>query len=122
MTDALPYLFGALALIHALPAFALIAPGKLSALYGFAPGDQTLTTLLQHRALMFGVLAAALLYAALIPATRWPVLIGAVASMGGFIAIAAARRELSGALRSIVLADIIGLLIAALAAFTLLRG
>ncbi|MEM7729942.1 MAG: phosphopantetheine adenylyltransferase [Pseudomonadota bacterium] len=122
MSKLLPYLLGALALIHALPALAVIAPGRLANLYGFAPGDQTLTTLLQHRALLFALLAAALVYAVFVPATRWPVLIGAVASMAGFIAIAAARGELSGALRSIVIADVIGLILAALAAFLLWKG
>ncbi|MGB6318738.1 MAG: hypothetical protein WBG08_08870 [Litorimonas sp.] len=122
MGKLLPYVFGALALIHVLPALALAAPAGLSRLYGFAPGDQTLTTLLQHRALLFGLLAAALIYAVFVPATRWPVLIGAVVSMGGFIVIAGARGELSGALRPIVIADVVGLFIAALAALLLWKG
>ncbi|MGB6318134.1 MAG: hypothetical protein WBG08_05815, partial [Litorimonas sp.] len=95
---------------------------RLSTLYGFAPGDTVLTTLLQHRALLFGLLAAALVYAIFVPATRWPVLIGAVASMLGFILIAAARGELSGGLRAIVIADAVGLILAALAAFLLWKG
>ncbi|MGB6228509.1 MAG: hypothetical protein WBF53_00095 [Litorimonas sp.] len=122
MTKLVPYLFGALALIHVLPAAAVFAPGNLSKLYGFAPDDAVLTTLLQHRALLFGILAAALVYAIFVPATRWPVLIGAVVSMGGFVVIAAMRGELSGAVRSIVIADAVGLLIAALAAFLLWKS
>lgn len=122
MSKLLPFLFGALALIHILPAMAALAPASLSRLYGFEAGDSVLTTLLQHRALLFGILAAALIYAIFDGAVRWPVLIGAVFSMGGFIIIAAMRGELSASLRSIVIADVIGLVIAALAAALLWKS
>lgn len=122
MTKLIPYLFGALALIHALPAMAVIAPARLSSLYGFDASDTVLTTLLQHRALLFAILSAALIYAIFIPSARWPVLIGTGVSMGGFLVIAWARGEMSGALRSIVMADVIGLVIAVLAAVCLWKG
>lgn len=122
MSKLLPFLFGALALIHILPAMAVLAPASLSRLYGFEAGDSVLTTLLQHRALLFVILAAALVYAIFDGAVRWPVLIGAVISMGGFIIIAAMRGELSASLRSIVIADVIGLVIAALAAALLWKS
>lgn len=122
MTKLLPFLFGALALIHALPAMAVIAPARLSSLYGFDASDTVLTTLLQHRALLFGILSAALIYAIFIPSVRWPVLIGAIVSMGGFLVIALARSEMSGALRSIVVVDVIGLVIAALSVVCLWKG
>ena len=122
MTKALPFLYAGLALIHVLPAMAVLMPSRLSSLYGFEAGDQVLTTLLQHRALLFGILAAALIYAIFVPATRWPVLLGAIASMGGFLVIAALRSETSGALKTIVIADVIGLLMAAIAVFLLWKG
>lgn len=122
MTKLLPFLFGALALIHALPAMAVIAPARLSSLYGFDASDTVLTTLLQHRALLFAILSAALIYAIFIPSVRWPVLIGAIVSMGGFLVIALARSEMSGALRSIVVVDVIGLVIAALSVVCLWKG
>lgn len=122
MIKLLPYLFGMLAVIHALPAMAVLAPARLSLLYGFEAGDSVLTTLLQHRALLFGILSAALIYAIFAPSVRAPVLIGATVSMGGFLLIAMARGETSGVLRSIVIADIVGLLIAALAAVLLWRS
>ena len=108
MSKLLPYLFGALTLIHILPAMALLMPGRLSALYGFEAGDSVLTTLLQHRALLFGLVAGALIWAIFTPSVRWPVLIGTVISMAGFIISAAARGETGGALRSIVVADLGG--------------
>lgn len=122
MSKLLPFLFSGLALIHALPALAVLMPSRLSALYGFQAGDPVMSTLLQHRALLFGILAAALVYAIFRADVRAPVLIGAIVSMGGFLLIAFSRGAGSGALRSIVIADIIGLILAAIAAFTLLKG
>lgn len=122
MTKLLPYLFGAIALIHAAPSVALFMPSRLSSLYGFQAGDPVMTTLLQHRALLFGILAAALIYAIFRADVRVPALIGASVSMAGFMLIALMRGASSGALRPIVIADIIGLILAALAAFVLLKG
>lgn len=121
MSKFLPYLFGGLALIHILPAIAVLFPGRLSILYGFDASDSVLTTLLQHRALLFGLVAGALIWAIFLPSVRWPVLIGTIISMAGFIVIAAARGETGGALRSIVVADIIGLGIASVVVFLLWR-
>ncbi len=92
LTKLLPYLFGALALIHALPAVAVIAPAHPSSLYGFDASDSVLTMFLQHRALLSGILSAALIYASFIPSARRPVLTGTVVSMGGFLVIAVLRR------------------------------
>ena len=91
LTKLLPYLFGALALIYALPVVAVIAPAHPSSLYGFDASDSVLTMLLQHRALLFGILSAALIYAIFIPSARRPVLAGTVVSMGGFLVIAVLR-------------------------------
>ena len=81
-------LFLLLALIHAIPALAAVAPASLTRLYGVPATD---SALLQHRAVLFGLLAAS-------------------------------RGELSGSLRSIVVADVAGLLIALFAAILLLRS
>ena len=78
-------------------------------------------TLLQHRALLFGLVAAACIYAAHTPSARWPVLIGTAVSMIGFMSIAAMRGELGGSLNKIVVVDGIGILLAAVIAVLLLR-
>lgn len=122
MRLAIPILFYALAvLIHGVPALSVFAPKKMAALYGISADDQVLMTLLQHRALLFGLVAAACIYAAHTPSARWPVLIGTVVSMTGFMVIAAARGELGGSLNKIVLVDGIGILLAAVIAVLLLR-
>ena len=111
-----------LALIHAVPALAAVAPASLTRLYGVPANDSALLTLLQHRAVLFGLLAAALALAALRPDYRWPALLAVSVSMASFLLIAAVRGELSGSLRSIVVADVAGLLIALLASILLLRS
>lgn len=115
-------LFLLLAAIHVIPALAAVAPASLSRLYGVPASDSALTTLLQHRAVLFGLLAAALAYAAFRPDIRWAALAAVVVSMGAFVLIAASRGEMSGSLRSIFVADLAGLAIAALAAVLLLRS
>lgn len=114
-------LFLILAIIHLLPALAVFAPSKIAALYGIAPGDKALITLLQHRALLFALLCAAFVLAAFSPVYRPAVLIAGMISMTGFIGIAGLQRELSGSLRKIVVADIAGLVIAVCAAFIVFK-
>ncbi len=122
MHYAVSTLFYALALgIHGVPAVSALFPSKIAKLYGIAAGDNTLMTLLQHRAVLFGVIALACIYAAHTASARWPVLIGTVLSMGSFMIIALARGEASGSLSKIVIVDGIGLLIAAVLAALLVR-
>jgi hypothetical protein len=122
MKAALPILFGLLALIHILPALSALAPSRLAGLYGVAPDNTVMLTLLQHRAALFGLVAAACIWAIFVPSVRPAVLIGTVISMASFIIIAAARGTMSSSLNKIVVVDAAGLIIAAIAAILLLRG
>ena len=115
-------LFCVLAVIHFLPAVAAIAPAQLSNLYGVAPDDTVLRTLLQHRAVLLGLVGAAFLAAAFMPSLRWAALIGGAASMVLFLVIAFFNGELSGTLSKITIVDAAGLPIAAILFFLLLRG
>lgn len=122
MKHIITLLFLGMALVHFLPALSVFAPSRMASLYGIAPGDTALTTLLHHRALMFSILFAGFIIAAFTPAWRWPVLIIGIISMAGFIVIAALHGELSGGLRKIVIADVVGLIFAALAVITLFKS
>ncbi|WP_017932667.1 hypothetical protein [Robiginitomaculum antarcticum] len=122
MQYIVPILFYVLGLgIHGVPALSALFPAKISKLYGISANDTVLMTLLQHRAVLFALVAAACIYAAHVSAARWPVLIGAVISMGSFMVIAVARGEQGGSLGKIVIVDGIGLMIAALLAALLIR-
>ena len=122
MRQVLPILFWLIAIIHVLPALSGLSGSRLASLYGIEQGNDTLMTLLQHRAVLFGFVAAACIYAAHNPSARWAVLIGAVISMASFIVISFLRGTTSGALQKIIVVDAIGLVIAALAAVLLIKG
>ena len=122
MKTLLLFSFWMMALINILPALSGFSTARLSALYGIESGDAALMTLLQHRALLFGLVAAACVYAVFMPSVRWLVLIGTAISMGGFIVVAALHGTMSGALQKIVIVDAIGCVFAAIAAVLLLKG
>ena len=109
-------------ILFLLPALAAVAPASLTRLYGVPASDSALLTLLQHRAVLFALLAGALVLAAFRPDLRWPALVAVSVSMASFLLIAALRGELSGSLRSIVVADVAELLITLLAAILVLRS
>lgn len=118
----IPALFYALALlIHGVPALSAFIPAKMAKLYGISADDKVLMTLLQHRAVLFALVAAACIYAAHVTSARWPVLIGTTISMLAFILIAVPRGQLSGPLAKIAYVDGLGLLIAAVLAVLMLR-
>jgi len=122
MRNLIPFLFYVLAIgIHGVPALSVFSPQKMAKLYGIVADDSILVTLLQHRAVLFGLVAAACIYAAHVTSARWPVLIGTIISMGTFILIAIPRGQLSGPLAKIAYVDGIGLVIAAILAVLMLR-
>lgn len=123
MPYIIPVLFYALALIiHGAPAVSVLFPSKIAALYGISAQDNTLLTLLHHRAVLFALIAAACIYAAHTPTVRWLVLIGTFISMASFMVIALIRGQLGGSLAKVVYVDAIGLLIAAVLAVLLVRS
>jgi len=118
----IPALFYVLALlIHGVPALSSFFPAKMVKLYGISAEDKVLMTLLQHRAVLFALVAAACIYAAHVASARWPVLIGTTISMLAFILIAIPRGQLTGPLAKIAYVDGLGLLIAAVLAVLMLR-
>lgn len=82
--------FGLAGLIHVLPLAGLLGRPMLERAYGVTLGEgHDLTILMQHRALLFGLLAAACFAAVVFPGWRWPAGIAALVSMVGFVLIAA---------------------------------
>ena len=115
-------LFCVLAAIHLLPVIAALSPRQLTALYGVSPDDTVLQTLLQHRAVLLGLVGSAFLAAAFFPGLRWAALIGGFVNMVTFLIIAALNSALTGPLQKITIVDAIGLPIAAILFFLLARG
>lgn len=122
MRSLIPILFYVLALgIHGVPALSVLAPQKMTKLYGITADQDVVMTLLHHRAVFFVIIAMACIYAAHTPSARWPVLIGTSISMASFMFIAMSQGQLTGPLSKIVVVDGIGLIIAAILAVILLR-
>ena len=96
-----------LALIHLLPALALVRPSLIERLYGVAPGGDVFL-LLHHRAALFAAVAASAAWAAFDPAARPLAALVVGISMVGFIAVYAFGGAPVG-LRSIAIADLVGL-------------
>lgn len=110
VTRWLPALgFGLAALIHLAPLPGLFGAAALQRLYGLAISDPDLLLLLQHRALLFGLLGIGLAGAIRIAAWRRPLWIAGVTSAAGFIVLSLGT-EHGAAIERIVLGDVIAVL------------
>lgn len=102
-------LFWGLAVIKFPPVIVAIMPRQLVRLYGVSADDKTLVTLLQHRAVLLGIVGAGCAVAAHVEGFRWPALWAAAVSMITFLILCAVQRQFSGPLRKIAIMDAIGL-------------
>lgn len=106
------------AVIHALPLAGVLGAEKLLQLYGVPVSDPTTELLLRHRAVLFGLLAALLAYAAFRPDLHRLALWAGLASVASFLALWWAVPGTHSALAVVARVDIAALvlLLAALAA------
>ena len=109
-----------LALIHVLPAIALIRPSLLTTLYG-VESDSPAFTLLWHRAALFAVILLICCWAALRPEVRQLASVAVAISMIGFLLIYWAQ-GMPANLRSIAIADLVGLPALAFVAWRVFRS
>lgn len=93
------------ALIHALPLVGVIGAAKLSQLYGIDAPDPTLELLLRHRAVLFGLLAAFLAYAAIRPELHRLALVAGFVSVASFLVLAQLSGPYNPELSTVVRAD-----------------
>lgn len=88
MQKTVSILLGLVALIHLLPVTGALGARRLHSLYGLAIEDPNLLLLMQHRAVLFGLLGGFLLAAALRPAWTGPALVAGLASVASFLVLA----------------------------------
>ena len=93
------------ALIHALPIMGVLGAAKLSQLYGIPVEEANLELLLRHRAILFGLLAAFLVYAAFRPELHRIALGAGFVSVISFLVLAHPSASLNAALTTVVRAD-----------------
>jgi hypothetical protein len=110
-------------LIHLLPVPGVLGAAALARLYGVAVADPNTAILLQHRALLFGLLGGLMWAAIAWPGLRVTVLVVALGSASSFIAVAVAVGGYNAAIARVVVADAVAvvLLVAGLAAELWLR-
>ena len=104
------------ALIHALPIMGVLGAAKLSQLYGIPVEEANLELLLRHRAILFGLLAAFLVYAAFRPELHRIALGAGFVSVISFLVLAQPSASLNAALTTVVRADWVALVLLALGA------
>lgn len=105
-------------LIHLLPVPGVMGAQSLTRLYGIQVADPNTAILLQHRALLFGLLGILMLIAIAVPSIRVIVIVAALFSAASFIGIALWVGGYNAALSRVVTTDIVAsiLLAAGLAA------
>jgi hypothetical protein len=109
--------------IHLLPLSGALGAERLQALYAVELGDPNLLIMMQHRAVLFGLLGVFLVLGAFRAALQVPAMVAGLISAGSFIVIALWVGGYNAALQRIVIADVVAIacLIAAWALFALAR-
>lgn len=109
MTKLIAGLLIVAGIIHLLPLPGVLGANRLLALYGVPLNDPNLTILMQHRAVLFGLLGAFLIAAAFKPALQPAAMIAGLVSVISFLFIALTAEEHNAAIRNIVIADVVAL-------------
>ncbi len=113
MRFVVPAVLLLVALIHALPLVGVLGAAKLTQLYGVDVQDPTLEILLRHRAVLFGLLAAFLAYAAFRPELHRLALIAGFISVASFLVLARLASAYNPELSTVVRADWLALVLLA---------
>jgi hypothetical protein len=75
-------------IIHLIPVYGVSGSAALTQLYGIEVVDSNVAILLQHRALLFGILGLLMLLAIALPSIRITVLVAGLLSAASFIVVA----------------------------------
>jgi hypothetical protein len=108
-------LLAIVAMIHLVPLSGVLGSQRLQALYGIALDDQNIVILMQHRAVLFGLLGAFMLWAAFRPALVPLALIAGFVSVLTFLGFAWAMPGHNALIGRVVVADWVALACLALA-------
>lgn len=111
MRHLIPAALLLVALIHALPLLGVLGPERLSRLYAIPVAEPNLEILLRHRAVLFGLLAAFLAWAAFKPELHRLALAGGLVSVGSFMALTLMVGGANAALQTVFKVDIAALVL-----------
>jgi hypothetical protein len=122
MRFVVPAVLILVAMIHALPVMGVLGAPRLAQLYGIDASDPSLELLLRHRAVLFGLLAGFMVYAAFRPELRLAGLIAGVASVASFLILAQSAASLTEGVATVVRADWIALVLLGMGAVAHVSG
>lgn len=97
-------------LINIVPVMGVISAQKLESAYSVSLVGNDLAILLRHRALLFGILGAFILYSAFIPIHQLAAMIMAGVSMVGFAILVLGTGGYNEAIGKVLFIDILGIL------------
>ena len=98
-------------LINFIPIIGVVSAEQLTKLYSIKLADNNLIILLQHRALMFGIVGGFIMYAGFNPSLQALAFIAGFVSMLGFIVFALRASTYNQELAKIIRLDIIALVL-----------
>ncbi|MEO6605468.1 MAG: hypothetical protein ABIN55_07625 [Aeromicrobium sp.] len=99
------------AIIHLLPLVGALGPSQVARLYDVKVEGPDLTVLLVHRAILFGLLGAALFGAIFCESVRPYVIGGVLVSDVAFLAIAGLNSGINASMKRVVRADVISIVL-----------
>lgn len=102
--------------IHLLPLVGVLGAARLQRLYGVSVDGPDLAVLLRHRAVLFGLLGAALMAAAVRPGLHGAGLLAGTISVASFVLLARLEAGTNERIRRVVAVDLAALALLALAA------
>ena len=102
-------------LINFLPVIGLLGVKKLEATYKISLASNDLIILMQHRALLFGLLGGFILYSVFVPLYQNAAIVMAAVSMIGFAALVHVLGSANSAILKVLYVDYVGIFFLALA-------
>jgi hypothetical protein len=109
MGKAITFCLVVVGLINFLPVVGVISVHKLETAYSVAITGNDLAILMRHRALMFGIFGAFILYAAFNPLYQPAAMVIGGASMVGFAILVFATGGYNEAIGKVFVVDIVGI-------------
>jgi hypothetical protein len=117
MRYILPATLMVVGIIHLLPLTGVLGVPRLQSLYGVTIADPNLEILMRHRAVLFGILGAFLVYAAFRPGSQLAALIAGAVSVISFLVIAGIVGGYNAGIARVVTADIVAVVCLLIGAF-----
>jgi hypothetical protein len=93
-------------IIHLIPLSGVMGAERLNALYAINISDPDLSILMRHRAVLFGLLGAFCIYAAIRPSLQLVALIAGAVSVVSFLFLAYTTANYNEELQRVVIADV----------------